>query len=75
MDNLRVETMTLNELVREKRKLGIPCSEETEKAGIIQKVFPYADYIERKQAVFVIYRRLFEEWVSQRANSSTEQVV
>lgn len=67
MDNLRVETMTLNQLVQEKRALGIPCCEETEKAGIIQKVYPYADYIERKKAVFVIYRKLFEQWIAERA--------
>jgi hypothetical protein len=68
--NIRVETMTLNELAAFCRRVGISTSEVTLADGIEQGVFPYGDCIKNLKTgtrQFVIYKQMVYDYYDQRA--------
>lgn len=68
--NIRVETMTLNELAAFCRHIGISTSEVTLADGIEQSVFPYGICIKNTKTgtrQFVIYKQMVYDYYTQRA--------
>lgn len=65
-----IPTMSLNELVLRLRDLGMRTSNPTVAAMIEAGAFPFAQSVrleEDGKRVLVIYRKLFDEWVKERA--------
>lgn len=68
--NIRVETMTLNELAAFCRRIGISTSEVTLADGIEQGVLPYGICIKNSKTgsrQFVIYKQMVYDYYTQRA--------
>ena len=64
-----IETMTINEVVRALRNLGVRTSPDKIAAGIQQGVYPYGVCISMpgKRRYFEIYKSQFDEWVDAHA--------
>lgn len=70
----RIETMTLNELAESMRKLGLTVSNEALGCAIEEGLYPFAICYrsrgENTHRHFEIYRKLFDQWVTERATES-----
>lgn len=65
-----IPTMSLNELVLRLRDLGVKTSNPTVAAMIEAGAYPFAQAVrleEDGKRVIVIYRKLFDQWVAERA--------
>ena len=65
-----IPTMSLCELVERLRSLGIRTSNPTAAAMIEAGAYPFAQAVrleEDGKRVLVIYRKLFDQWVEERA--------
>ena len=63
-----IETMTIQELYREMKALGMKTSVAHISDAIEQGVYPFATCIKTPSSrIFEIYSKLFEEWVRERA--------
>lgn len=66
MDTRVIETMSIDEVVKRKRELGLKTSPTNERQGLLQKVYPYGDCVMLERATPTVYRTLFEKWVQER---------
>lgn len=68
----RIETMTLNELAKSMRNLGLTVNNEALACAIESGLYPFAICYRSKEANshrhFEIYRKLFNKWVAERAS-------
>jgi len=62
----QIETMTLNELCALLRSYGLSTSEAKLGDGIEQGKYPFGICIHQTKRQFEIYRRLVDEWISER---------
>lgn len=67
-----VPTMTINELVLKLRELGIKTTNVKVREAIKQGKYPFAISIEMDNCEFEIYKRIFDEWVAERAYMKEE---
>ena len=67
-----IEMMTVEQSVERLRGLGVRISPDLLRDGIEQGVFPFGSYIKSRNGgnEYKIYRRLFDEWVAERAVES-----
>ena len=71
----RIETMTLCELAERMRGLGVPTSNDKLGAAIEAGLYPFAICVRLKPdgpRSFEIYRKLFDQWVAERATDDGE---
>lgn len=64
---MKIETMTPEEVSNELREMGIRTSPSRVRAAIDQGAYPFGRCIEMAGKHYEIYRKLFEKWVSERA--------
>ena len=65
---LRIETMTLNQVVARLRELGVRTTELQVEAALQRGVYPWGVYIPgEKHGCYEIYTKLFDQWVAERA--------
>lgn len=62
MEPVKLETMTVVQVVNELRALGVKTTPNKIRAGIIQGVYPFGVRIEMEGNEFEIYRTQFEQW-------------
>lgn len=64
-----IETLTPAEAVEELRTMGIRMSPELMRDALEQGVYPFGECIRSRHggSVYHIYKRLFDDWVSDRA--------
>ena len=68
----KIESITLNETVQIFRTLGLQASEAKLGSGIEQGVYPFGVCINGendKRRQFVVYKKLLDEWIDERATS------
>lgn len=66
-----IETMTIQELYRKMKALGLKTSVAHISDAIEQGVYPFASCIKTPSSrIFEIYTKLFEEWVKERAHET-----
>lgn len=68
-DEIKIETISLQEVTLLLRSLGMKVSEMTIGSGIDQGKYPFAICIhtDKDGRRFEIYKRLLDEWISDRA--------
>lgn len=65
---LRIETMTLNQVVARLRELGVKTSEIRVGQAIQAGLYPWAIAIPgEKHMCYEIYTKPFEQWIAERA--------
>ncbi len=69
---LQVRTMTTQETVKDLRSHGFPIGVPKLKAGIEQGVFPFGKMIQMENKEYLIYRRLYEQWLKEHASYEEE---
>lgn len=63
-----IETMTIQELYRKMKALGLKTSVAHISGAIEQGVYPFASCIKTPSSrIFEIYSKLFDKWVQERA--------
>lgn len=68
MQAIKLETMTVAQVVDELRALGVKTTPNKIRAGIIQGVYPFGIHIKMENDEFEIYRTKFEEWKAERVS-------
>lgn len=68
MEQQKIETLTVNEVVDELRALGVKTSPNKIRAGILQGVYPFGICIKMNNLEFEIYRVPFDKWVAERVS-------
>ena len=67
-----IETMTLNELAESMRQLGLTVNNNALASAIEAGLYPFAICYRSKESNahrhFEIYRKLFNQWVAERAS-------
>lgn len=63
-----IETLTPAQAAKHLREMGMKISVDTLRLGLQQKVYPFGIYIDHDGSpVYQIFKRQFEEWVTERA--------
>lgn len=69
----QIQTLTVEEATEKLRTMGVRISPDTLRRGLQQKVFPFGDcIISEKAPRFLIYGKLFQKWVAERAAEGAE---
>lgn len=68
-DAAKIPTMSVSEATELLRSLGLKISPETMRKGIEQKQFRFGNCIRTKanNPVYIIYKKLLDQWISERA--------
>lgn len=66
-ENTIVETLTPEQAAQILRDIGIKTSAMKIRAGISQGVYPFGECVQMVQNECTIYKKLLEQWISERA--------